>query len=172
MAANSGGIIHGLRGVIFDLRYGLKELVRLNKYTAKEEYFSIVRLDDETFTLRSHDEVKEGGYRLVAECIEVAPALPPLVVAPGDALPTEFVQVAPLPEYIFIDVQTGGSNVDLAGWLPTGVGINQRVQIRKADTGSGRISYPDPYIPYVYTFVDKVGEFITLLWTGAGWHII
>ena len=50
-----------------------EENARLSEYIGRDNYFSIIRNGDGTFSLRAHDEVTEGGLLLELENVEDPP---------------------------------------------------------------------------------------------------
>ena len=174
MGTNSGSNMHmaGLHAALWPLEIDPALEAEIERYKGRDNHVGLIYTEPKQAQMRVYDEYTPGGRILVAAALQIPPVLPGILVAPGDPLPEVFTQIFPPPEYIFINVQTGGAVVDLSAWLPTGLFVNQRVQIRKADAEPGHLVYADPYIAYTYRFADKIGEFITLLWTGSGWHII
>jgi hypothetical protein len=73
MAANQGGMIHGLRATWFDPRESPDVSLAIERYTAKEQYFTLIRTGEKTFSIRAHDETTRGGLTLA---IEEAPCEP------------------------------------------------------------------------------------------------
>ena len=174
MSANSGpnARLTSLQGVQFllELDPGIQQ--DIDQFKGRDHQLSLIWVAGGFAEIRVHDEYTPGGRRLIAGTAPAAAPAPPTVINVGGTMPAALGQSFPAPDYIFIDVHTGANTFDISPWVPSGVMLNQRVQIRKADEVPGRITYADPFIPHTYAFVDKIGEFITLLWTGTGWHII
>ena len=174
MSSNSGpnARLSALQGVQFMLELDPGIQRDIDQFRGRDHQLSLIWVAGGFAEIRVHDEYTPGGRRLIAGTAPpVAPAAP-IVVNVGDAMPSDLGQSFRAPDYIFIDVHTGPGAINITSWVPSGIMLNQRVQIRKADVALGSIVYTDPHIPYTYAFIEKIGEFITLLWTGTGWHII
>lgn len=78
-------------------------------------------------------------------------------------IPTAY---APSLEYVEIEMDLTDGDYDLTPWLPTSAGEHVEFRFRKVDNSTNRITYTDAD-GVAYTFVDRLGEFITLVWDEA-----
>lgn len=160
MTANSGGLTHGMRAAWIDLRYSAAEEKRASMYVAPEEYLTLLRLSDTTFAIRGNDEHTAGGLSLVVGASAVVQPPPVVSAAAAGALPGQFPAGS---LRVFVDMAVGPSDFDMSNWAPSGLADGAVVQIRKTDTMAGALRFTD-YTGVAYEFVDKRGEFITLIW--------
>lgn len=101
-------------------------------------------------------------------CVIPAPAVPVpkhynMVITGGGALPTVF---SPELSHIFLDFDGMTGDVDLTSWMPAVSAHNIEVRFRKIDNSKHKITYTDS-AGIFNKFVDKRGEFITLLWDAS-----
>ncbi len=70
----------GLAVTWFDTRFGGNSERAVETHILDERQFSLIRLDDEHFTIRAHDQVTPGGLKLKAEDFidEPCPVVPPV----------------------------------------------------------------------------------------------
>lgn len=101
-------------------------------------------------------------------CVIPTPAVPvpkhyTMVVTGGAAIPVVF---SPELSHIFLDFDGMTGDVDLTSWMPTASAHNIEVRFRKIDNSKHKITYTDS-AGIFNKFVDKRGEFITLLWDAS-----
>lgn len=166
MSQHSGNMRGEMYGETFLIDI-LSEEQRFARYVGRDNYFSIARVGDGTYYLRAHDEITEGGLSLTFEQSEVEP---PFVAADPAELPTECASGPPAP-LVQIDVDTSGGDFSIDGWAPC-ASIGQLFRIRKISNDGNSVIWNDPTLPGHYQFVNKAGEFMTLLWGGSSFHIV
>jgi hypothetical protein len=145
----------------------LSEEDRFCRYVGRDNYFSIARNGDGTFSIRAHDEYTEGGLRLA---LYREPVGAPIVVTSFAQLPSSFNECDRPPLYQ-IDVDTSAGDLTIDGWRPD-VYIGQLFRVRKISSDKHSVIWNDPTLPGEYRYVQKRGEFMTLMWGGNSFHII
>ena len=163
MAANQGGMIHGLRATWFDVRENQPAAEAVEKYVGREQFFTLIRTGEKTFSLRAHDETTRGGLLLEINAAQIVHN--PAYISPGSetALPAAFPADT---SQAFVDLDTSAGDIDASGWQPTGLADRAIVQLRKLDRTASTISYTDS-AGVAYTFVNRYSEFMTLMWLEA-----
>lgn len=62
------------------------------------------------------------------------------------------------------------TDVDATNWSPTNLAIGATVRLRKIDNSAFTVRFQDSSANYQY--VDKRGEFVTLVWSGVDFLIV
>lgn len=161
----SGGVTHPVRIEHFRGDLSLSEIERALQYRGRDHHFSVIYLADGRFALRAHDEQLDGGYSLVAQPLSYVPnvAGAPVVFTDLSQVPTVFPLDTAL---VIIDLDLSGGSVDLTGWMPAAGSCGAQIRFRKVDNSPNKITWTD-YLGIHYNFVNKRGEFITLLCDGT-----
>jgi len=134
---------------------------RAMQFVGKDNQLSLIRLEDgEYFTIRLHDQITPGGFPLTAG-FSFEADLVPWVAASVSVLPTEFSLGA---SQVAIDLDLSGGGLDLTTWALADRQENVVVRVRKIDSTANRLTWTD-HLGITYRFVDRQGEFITLLWS-------
>jgi hypothetical protein len=167
-----------LQGAHFFLEADPAIIEDANQFRGRDHQLSIIYMPGNVAALRVHDEFTPGGRYVVPEVSTplspvppTPPALPGTQVAAGSPMPASLPQPVPPPDYVFAEVATGNTVVDLSSWAPAGLTVGQRVVVRKVDNGTGRLTYTCPQTGITYDFANQRGEFLTLIWCGTTFHI-
>lgn len=143
---------------------------RLESYVGRDNYLSIIRNLDGTFSLRAHDEVTRGGLLLAS------PPASPKFDTGGLGV---FTDIASLPvdfecgvSKAMLDLDLSGGSVNLNDYSPNLACGSIEIRFRKVDSSANTIRWTD-HLGIEYNFVDKQGEFITLAYDkGTGQAVI
>ena len=76
--AGPAEVNRGLKGIRFEGHIDPDEIERAMRFTAKDDTLALIRLPDDKFTIRMHDEVTKGGLTLVADPATEEEPCPPL----------------------------------------------------------------------------------------------
>lgn len=172
MSNHSGGMTQPVRLEHFLTQLSSAELARALRYVGRDHHLSLLYLEDGYFTLRAHDETLPGGYKLVGESFPYVPSVAgtPIVYTDLSQVPTLF----PIGTgTAIIDMDLSGGDVDLTGWTLDAEQGAVSIRFRKVDVTANRITWTD-HLGIKYEFVDRQGEFITLVYddTSGLFHII
>ena len=172
MSNHTGNISQPVRLEHFLAQLSSAELARALRYVGRDHHLSLLYLEDGYFTLRAHDEIISGGYKLVGESFPYVPSVAgdPIVYTSLSQVPTLF----PIGTgTAIIDMDLSGSGVDLTGWALDAEQGAVSIRFRKVDVTPNRITWTD-HLGINYAFVEKQGEFITLVYddTSGLFHII
>lgn len=150
-----------LYGAHFPGHVSLEYTVRALQFVGKDNQLSLIRLaDQEYFTIRMHDQQHPGGYPLAAG-FAFAAEVTPFVVTDVSQLPTTFDLGV---SKTAIDLDISGGDLDLTPWMLDPAQENIVVRIRKIDTSPNKLLWTD-HLGIEYSFPNRRGEFITLLWS-------
>lgn len=102
--------------------------------------------------------------------------LPDIPAGAWAGVASETVSGGPLPtalpkaSLVVLEVNNLNSDLNLSGWVPTGIEAGTMIRVRKTDNSIGRIVWNDGPIPYRY--VSKPGEFMTFIYDSGSLFII